>query len=325
MWKQIAIHFRNYGDHVIFAGMNEVSVNNFYGTPTKEYITVDNSFAQTFVSTVRATGGRNYYRYLAVQGYATNIDNTVDYFVVPADVNPNRLMVEVHYYDPYDFTLNGKPNIIEWGKYATAPSETETWANEAYADSQFLQLQKTYINNGTAVFVGEYGVEARLNLNSSFLDTVFGRFRRYYMAYITKSIVNHGMCPFYWDNGGIGNLGCGLFNRNTGVRAYTDILNAIMDTITTINPNDPQTGVQTLIDNKSISVFPNPATSTVTIKNNHPDLFKIQIINVTGSIVRELQNCQYSVSINISDVPNGIYVVQVLGASSSFFGKLVKN
>ena len=80
MWEQIAIHFRNYGDHLLFAGTNEVMVANNYNTPAKEYYTVQNSFNQTFVTTVRSTGGRNYYRYLAVQGFNTNIDYTVNYF-----------------------------------------------------------------------------------------------------------------------------------------------------------------------------------------------------------------------------------------------------
>lgn len=69
MWKQIAIHFRNYDDHLLFAGMNEVAVTNDYGLPTPERATVENSFCQTFVNTVRSTGGRNVYRYLVVQGY----------------------------------------------------------------------------------------------------------------------------------------------------------------------------------------------------------------------------------------------------------------
>ncbi len=68
MWKQIAIHFRNYGDHLLFAGTNEVMVEGNYSTPAKEYYTVQNSFNQTFVNTVRSTGGRNYYRYLARSG-----------------------------------------------------------------------------------------------------------------------------------------------------------------------------------------------------------------------------------------------------------------
>jgi len=67
MWKQIATYFRDYNDHLLFAGTNEVMVKNDYNAPTREYYTVQNSFNQTFVTTVRATGGRNAYRHLVVQ------------------------------------------------------------------------------------------------------------------------------------------------------------------------------------------------------------------------------------------------------------------
>src|SRR5690606_33567511 len=78
MWEQIANRFRDYDDRLLFAGTNEVMVEGDYGTPTEEYYTVQNSFNQTFVTTVRATGGRNATRHLVVQGFNTNIDHTVN-------------------------------------------------------------------------------------------------------------------------------------------------------------------------------------------------------------------------------------------------------
>jgi hypothetical protein len=33
----------------------------------------------------------------------------------------------------------------------------------------------------------------------------------------------------YWDNGATGNNGMGLFNRNTGEKAYPQLVKAIMD------------------------------------------------------------------------------------------------
>jgi endoglucanase len=106
MWQQIAVHFRDYDDHLLFAGTNEVLYDDNYGAPSVEYYTVQNGFNQIFVNTIRSTGGRNVYRYLAVQGYLTNIDYTVSYFTMPSDIVEKKLIVEVHYYDPYDFTLN---------------------------------------------------------------------------------------------------------------------------------------------------------------------------------------------------------------------------
>ncbi len=227
MWRQIAIRFRNYDDRLLFAGTNEVMVDGDYGTPKTEYYTVQNSFNQTFVSTIRLTGGKNTYRHLVVQGFNTNIDHTISFFKTPVDVITNRLMVEVHYYDPYNFTLNENTSITQWGKNATDPSKTETWANEAYADGQFFKMKTKFIDNGYAVILGEYAAMARLNLGSAAANAEYAGFRKYYIEYITKSAVDHGLIPFYWDSGYTGDKGSGIFDRSTGAATYPDIINAI--------------------------------------------------------------------------------------------------
>jgi endoglucanase len=228
MWKQIAIRFRDYDDHLLFAGTNEVMVEGDYSTPKQEYYTVQNSFNQTFVSTIRSTGGRNSYRHLVVQGFNTNIDHTVSFFTMPDDPVDNRLMVEVHYYDPFNFTLNENTSITQWGKNANDPSKVETWANEAHADGQFQKMKAKFIDNGYAVILGEYGAIARLNLQSDAANAEYAEYRRYYMEYITKSAVDHGLIPFYWDNGFTGDKGMGIFDRNTGGVIYPEIVRAII-------------------------------------------------------------------------------------------------
>lgn len=227
MWRQIAIRFRHYDDRLLFAGTNEVMVDGDYGTPKTEYYTVQNSFNQTFVSTVRSTGGRNAYRHLVVQGFNTNIDHTINFFKTPVDVIANRLMVEVHYYDPYNFTLNENTTITQWGKNATDPSKTETWANEVYADAQFQKMKTKFIDKGYAVILGEYAAIARLSLGSAAANSEYAGYRKYYMEYITKSAVDHGLIPFYWDSGYTGDKGSGIFDRSTGAAAYPDIIKAI--------------------------------------------------------------------------------------------------
>ena len=47
------------------------------------------------------------------------------------------------------------------------------------------------------------------------------------MEYITKSAVDHGLIPFYWDNGYTGDKGSGIFDRLTGAAFYPDIIKAI--------------------------------------------------------------------------------------------------
>ncbi|UUA74198.1 cellulase family glycosylhydrolase [Cellvibrio sp. QJXJ] len=222
MWTQIANRFKNYDDRLLFAGTNEVMVDGDYGTPTVEYYTVQNSFNQTFVDTVRATGGKNATRHLVVQGFNTNIDHTVNFAVIPVDTVNDRLMMEVHYYDPYNFTLNTNSNITQWGSIATNPNVTETWANEAYTDAQFQKMKTHFVDQGIGVILGEYGVVSRLNVSGH------ATYRNYWNEYITQSAYDRGLVPIYWDNGYSGDGGFALFNRNTGAQLEPALIQAIV-------------------------------------------------------------------------------------------------
>ncbi len=319
MWQQIAVRFRDYDDHLIFAGMNEVTVD--YNAPKVEYYTVQNSFNQTFVATVRSTGGRNAYRYLAVQGYNTNIDYTVSYFAVPHDAEPGRLMVEVHYYDPYDFTLNTGSTITQWGKYATTPAKVETWANESWADGQFQKMKSKFIDSGHAVILGEYGVIARLNLGSAALNAEYAGYRLYYMQYVTRSMIKHGLIPVYWDNGSTGNFSMGLFNRATGAQVYPDIIKAVVDTnsaTTGVDMQEPSTNATGFL---LLQNYPNPFNPTTTIRytiagnreqGSGISEVRLVVCDVLGREVAQLANCsyppgKYSFTFNAAGLASGMY------------------
>jgi len=222
MWTQIANRFKSYDNRLLFAGTNEVMVDGDYGTPTAEYYTVQNSFNQTFVTTVRATGGGNANRFLVVQGFNTNIDHTVNFAKIPTDTTSNRLLMEVHYYDPYNFTLNTNSNITQWGKNATNPSATETWAGESWADSQFQKMKTNFVDKGVGVILGEYGVVSRTNIGDH------EGYRIYWNEYITRSAYTHGLVPVYWDNGYGGNGGMALFDRASGTQLYPNLIQAIV-------------------------------------------------------------------------------------------------
>jgi endoglucanase len=320
LWEQIAVNFRDYDDHVIFAGTNEVMVSGDYGTPTKEYYTVQNGFNQTFVTTVRSTGGRNVYRHLAVQGFNTNINNTVSYFAAPNDVVANRLMIEVHYYDPYDFTINASSSLIQWGKAATDPSQTQTWANETYVDAQFQKMRTKFIDKGYAVILGEYGVIARLSLGSDALNALQAKCRRYYVEYVTGSMVRHGLMPVIWDNGYTGNNGLGLFNRSTGAQVYREIIKSIIDVADTTNfPTD--VGAQesfspptefTLLQN-----YPNPfnPSTTISYQLSARSSVSLKVYDILGHQVASLMEGvksagRHSVIFDGAHLASGIYFVQ---------------
>lgn len=211
LWEQIAVYMRDFDEHLLFAGTNEVHAN--YNTPTKENIEVQLSYNQTFVDAVRSTGGRNSYRNLIVQAYNTNIDYAVQYLTPATDPTPNRMMVEVHYYDPYDFCLKSdSDNKFLWGKDHKGSANVDNWGQEDHVLTVFGKMKTNFIDKGYPVILGEYCATRRSSLTGNDLTRHLAA-RAYYHEYVTTQAKNHGLVPFYWDNGGTGNHASGIFNR----------------------------------------------------------------------------------------------------------------
>jgi endoglucanase len=217
VWAQIADHFADYGDHLIFESMNEIHVG--YDTPPAAQLELVNDWNQAFVDTVRASGGNNPERCLVVPGYNTNIDHTVAGFVAPNDP-ANRLILSAHYYDPWDYAGAGVTHA--WG--AGNPG-IDTWGQEDHVNTQVAKLKTNYIDRGLPVIWGEYGAVHQAG---------YENYRRYYLEYVTKATRDAGIVPIYWDNGGLnsGEDGFGLFNRTDNTVAFPTMLEAIQRAVT---------------------------------------------------------------------------------------------
>jgi endoglucanase len=211
-WQQIATTLRDFDEHVMFASANE---------PTAEDATqmaVLLSYHQTFVDAVRETGGRNAYRVLVVQGPRTDITLSNSLWgAMPTDTVANRQMVEVHFYDPFNFTLMDKDEV--WGNmayYWGAPNQSTTdtirnatWGDEAATDAKFALMKSKFVDQGIPVILGEFAAMRRDSLTGDAL-TLHLQSRRYYHQYVVKSAVDHGMRPFFWD---VGAFAGGVFDR----------------------------------------------------------------------------------------------------------------
>jgi aryl-phospho-beta-D-glucosidase BglC (GH1 family) len=213
VWTQIAKHFSEAGEELLFESMNEV--HDGYGTPDPRHYAFINALNQDFVSLVRASGGNNAKRHLIVPGYNTNIDHTIEAFKLPTDPAPSRLILSVHYYDPYLFALQGKTHT--WGN---ASPERDNWGQEDFVVAQFDKLKATFVDRGVPVLIGEYGATHQAG---------FDDYRRYYVEYVTKAAVDRGMLPVYWDNGAGGSGGekFGLIDRHSYAVFYPDLMAAI--------------------------------------------------------------------------------------------------
>lgn len=233
VWKQIATRFKDYDEHLLFESMNEEFDGN-YSTPNKEYYENINAYNQIFVDTVRKTGGNNTKRWLIVTGWNTNIEYTVgDYgFELPTDKyraksiskKEQRIMISVHYYEPWDFCGGENGVITQWGNEATDASKTAPSCGEAYMERQFNRLKETFIDKGYPVFIGEYG-----SIDKSTYDSESEFYRAYFAKKLCEVSKETGCIPMYWDNGYNGVHGFGLFDRTTKKITQPAIIDAIME------------------------------------------------------------------------------------------------
>ena len=206
VWAEIAGTFSGYDQHLIFEGMNEIMISGQNNTASTSAYTNINALNQAFVTAVRGVDG-NSDRCLLIPGYNTNIDATVSgMFVKPVDTTENRLMLSVHYYDPYDFTLN-ENGTDEWD------FDTE------YMEGQ-IQKIATFANGlNMPVVLGEYGA----------IDKGNDDYRVYYIGNLNIIADSYNIVTSYWDNGYTGQYGFALFDRtnNTVTSSGEILINAI--------------------------------------------------------------------------------------------------
>jgi endoglucanase len=214
-WEQIATHLRAFDEHLLFASANEPNVR------TSAQMEVLLSYHQTFINAVRSTGGRNAYRTLVVQGPNTDIETTSSLMTrMPTDAVPNRLMAEVHYYTPWNFTgltqdQSWGNQFYYWGKGFHSTTDTAhnaTWGEEGTVDQLLSVMRQQFVDKGIPVVIGEFGAMRRDNLAGDALQLHLAS-RAYYLKYVTKRANANGLLPFYWDAGGLHNLGSGIFDR----------------------------------------------------------------------------------------------------------------
>ena len=214
VWTQIAKHFADHGEELMFESMNEI--HDGYGKPDPRHYAAINDLNQEFVNVVRASGGNNAKRHLLVPGYNTNINQTIEGFKLPTDPTKSRLSLSVHYYDPYLFTLEAKTHT--WGVGAR---DRDDWGQEDFVVTQFDKLKTRYVDQGVPVILGEYGAVHQHGYDD---------YQRYYVEYVTKAAVDRGIVPVYWDNGGRndGANGFALIDRHANGVLRPKLMEAIV-------------------------------------------------------------------------------------------------
>ncbi|MDR2593618.1 MAG: glycoside hydrolase family 5 protein [Fibromonadaceae bacterium] len=232
VWTQIANYFKNYGDYLIFETLNEVHQGN-WGTVAntdayrkQQDILFDWNGAA--LSAIRATGGNNATRFVAVPGLGSTEPETVINAhnrgkLLPSDGTngTSKLIVSVHYYHPWQYTVadvNGTDKTDEWKQ-----------PERGHPASAMGSLKSTFVDNGIAVYAGEWG--APTNVRSGSNDNNIKATHREYIKTVAAKAVENCVVPIYWDDGG----NFKLLERSNGLAKtgfWSEVLSDIMASIT---------------------------------------------------------------------------------------------
>ena len=134
IWKQIAQTFKDYDQHLLFEGYNEMlDANSCWCYPTfyedqknydanyaKKSLETINNYAKSFVTAVRYTGGNNMKRNLIINTYAASpggnwghANDVVEQFKLPTGES-DHIIVEVHNYPNISSGFNSAKSNIDW-------------------------------------------------------------------------------------------------------------------------------------------------------------------------------------------------------------------
>ena len=220
LWTQVATRFANYGDELIFETLNEIHAGNDWGTGSDAQFALLNKWNKWAVDAIRATGGNNATRWIAISGYAANVDLTIAHLQLPTvgetEETDKHIIVGVHCYDPYNFCLapmndDGSVKANSWGHNANAATSV-SGANEEYVIAQLYKLREAYIEKGIPCYLGEYGCVIQTTANAN-------AFRKYYLEFFCRAANLAGIPMFVWDNNGKatgGNEENGYIDHATG-------------------------------------------------------------------------------------------------------------
>ena len=214
IWQQIATTFRDYDERLLFAGLNE---------PNAETQAATNNlveYEQEFINTVRQTGGNNEMRILIIQGPSTNIDHTCNFMTkLPTDPTADRLMIEVHYYAPWQFW--GMEKDESWGKvfyywgagnHVSGSQHNATWGEESYVEEELEKMKKHFCDKGIPVYIGEFGANWRTMPAGENQTKHNASIQTHYRVVVQKAM-EKGMIPVVWDTNYRGMPSMTIINR----------------------------------------------------------------------------------------------------------------
>lgn len=188
LWTQIAEEFKNYGERLLFEGYNEMldsygswcfasfnTTNRYDASVAKDAYQAINSYAQSFVDAVRATGGNNTERNLVVCSYGaccgegnwnSHLQEPLTELQMPQDNTDGHIIFEVHAY----------------------PSPTSASQARSSVESLLTVLNKHLAPKGAPIIIGEWGIGS--DESKPYFDTM--------AEYLVKRCKEEQIGTFLW-------------------------------------------------------------------------------------------------------------------------------
>ena len=176
LWRQIANKFKDYDQHLLFEAYNEMlDEKNQWNEPTDatDGYKAINSYAKSFVTTVRNTGGNNKNRNLVVNTYsASSMATAMKNLDLPEE--SGHIIFQLHSY----------PN---WKSESNAKTEIDN----------LISNIKTNLLKRAPVIIGEYATFCEWPSKIDYYDTD-RKVALYAMDYFIKQTKIAGIGTFYW-------------------------------------------------------------------------------------------------------------------------------
>ncbi|MBP5798556.1 MAG: glycoside hydrolase family 5 protein [Prevotella sp.] len=203
LWRQIAEEFKDYDEHLLFESYNEMldkysswcfasfsSPAKYNASDAASAYNAINSYAQSFVTTVRATGGNNAQRNLIVNTYGScsgggtwnqHLKDPLKEMKYPTDAaGEGHVIFQVHAY----------PSLVDGDKNRTIASI------KGEIDEMISAWNTHLVSKGGPVILGEWGtsnVDADVTDYDARRDLMFQ-----FCEYLVQQCKANNIGSFYW-------------------------------------------------------------------------------------------------------------------------------
>jgi aryl-phospho-beta-D-glucosidase BglC (GH1 family) len=300
IWTQIANHFRDYSDYLIFEILNEPrGPVNMWNGGNDQQRGILNAYHLAAVNAIRATGGNNAKRFIMCCTHsACPLDVAINGLVIPN--NDTNVLVSLHTYYPQGFCL--------------PPVTTTTWgsaADSANVRSELTRECADVAAKGTIAVIGEWASPNACVLAS----------RVAHACYYAQQIRLRGMVPVWWDDGGQFEL----LNRTSNPVSwqYPTIAQALCNCASAVTATAPEPPRENKVPLYGLRERAGAVNYTLT----KTSFVSLRVYTLQGRIaatlVKSVQSAgHHEVKLLARGIPSGNYILEFMAGSNGSLKKL---